>query len=127
MIMSDCSSPSVEEEDSLLESLTATRAGTQRSEPEMAINLKELSEQVAELLCQKSKKTKRTSKNEEKTKLKETAKKNPKSEKMQEKEKKQKTKRTNKEEPLSPMLKGKRMTERRKNKWQVQENDELKI
>jgi len=123
--MSDCSSPASEQDDSLLESLTATRAGTQRSEPEMKINLRELSEQVAELIGQKNKKTKKNSKNEENVKIKEAVKKNNKNEKSQEKEKKQKAKRGAKEALLSPVLKGKRMTERRKNKWQ--DETELKI
>jgi len=122
--MSNCSSPSDEQDDSLLDSLTATRAGTQRSEPEMTVNLKELSEQVADLLNQKGKKTKKNSKNEENAKIKETVKKNIKNEK----EKKPKAKRSNKEALLSPVIKGRKMTERRKNKWQGQEDEnELKI
>jgi hypothetical protein len=122
--MSNCSSPSFEDDkqnDSLLESLTATRAGTQRSEPEMTINLRELSEQVAELIGQKNKKANKNSKNEESIKVKETVKKN------QKKEKKQKGKKGTQEALLSPVLKGKRMTERKKNRWQAQEEDELRI
>jgi len=128
--MSDCSSPSFEgdkQNDSLLESLTATRAGTQRSEPEMTINLRELSEQVAELIGQKNKKSNKNSKNEDNGKAKETVKKNQKKEKVQEKEKKQRGKKGTQEALLSPVLKGKRMTERKKNRWQAQEEDELRI
>jgi len=122
--MSDCSSSSFEDDkqnDSLLDSLTATRAGTQRSEPEMAVNLKELSEQVAELVEQKNKKSSKNSKNEESGKSKETVKKN------QKKEKKQRGKKGAQEALLSPVLKGKKMTERKKNRWQAQEEDELRI
>jgi len=115
--LSNCSSPSFEGDDYLLDSLTATRAGTQRSEPEMTINLRELSEQVAELIGQTNKKANKNSKTEESGKA---------SKKNQKKEKAQRGKKGAKEEPLSPVLKGKRMTERKKNRWQ-QEEDELRI
>jgi len=122
--------------DSLLESLTATRAGTQRSELEMAINLRELSEQFAEVIGKNLKKSNKSKKNEESVKSKDSAQKYTKLQKKekvkeskinkaQEKDKKPRARKEAREELLSPVSKGRKMMERKKNRWQLQEQAEV--
>jgi len=114
----NCSSPN---DDSIFESLAATREATQLTESDMNMNLREFSEKIAEVMAKKNKKSKSVMSEETVEKVKKTQKKEKMVEIVTEKEKKGKGKKEVKEEALSPVSKGKRSAERRKNRWQLQE------
>jgi len=110
------SSPDSDSSESLLDSLTVTRAETQRSDTEVPYSLKEVSESFAKVIDgAKRKYTKKAAQ--------ETAEK-PKKALKKEKAGRQ----SNNKGLLSPLLKERKMTERRKNKWQDTElNIENKV
>jgi len=101
------SSPDSDSSESLLDSLTVTRAETQRSDTEVAYSLKEVSESFAKAMDGGKRKNK-----------KETV----------EKTKKKAGRQSNNKGLLSPLIKERKMTERKKNKWQDTElNIENKV
>lgn len=107
-----CSSPDSDDDsqnnDSLLDSLTVTRAETQRSDCEVGYSLQEVSESFAKALDGAKKRGKKAAQEPA-----EKPKRNPKKEKT--------AKQAKNKGLLSPLIKERKMTERKKNKWQDNE------
>ena len=101
------SSPDSDSSESLLDSLTVTRAETQRSETEVAYSMKEMSESFVKAIEGGKRKNKKEAV--------EKPKKNTKKEKA--------GRQSNNKGLLSPLIKERKMTERKKNKWQDTENN----